>query len=100
MVLGGISFAALVLGLVVPLRWGVWAFVAAAALLFAAMVGIHAATGFEGESIEESLFLFGGSYVSYLGFNVQITYRAFAVPLFALAALMIFRMGRSARADG
>lgn len=88
------TVAGVVLGAVIPTRWGIWGFVAAAALLFVAQVAINTATGFAGSSIEESLLLFNGSYLSYLGFNLQITYRAFALPLLALALPFIFRLSR------
>ncbi len=91
-----IAFAGLVLGAVLPTRWGVLGFVAATAGLFVIQVAINTASGFAGSSIEESLLLFNGSYVSYLGFNLQITYRAFALPLLALALPFIFRLRRDA----
>lgn len=89
-----VSAAALLLGLVLPTRWGVFGFLGAAVLLFAVQVAVNAGTGFAGSSIEESLLLFNGSWLSYLGFNVQITYRAFAPVLLALAVPLMFRMGR------
>ena len=89
-----IALTAAVLGSILPLRWGVAGFLGAAAALFVLQAGISSATGFEGTSIEESLLLFNGSWTSYLGFNLQITYRAFAIPLGALAAVMIFRLSR------
>ncbi|MEO0632822.1 MAG: hypothetical protein AAFY52_01650 [Pseudomonadota bacterium] len=94
MILAGITGAALLAGLLLPLRAGVIGFVAMAALLFLAMAGINTARGFEGTSIEESLLLFNNSWVAYIGFNAQITYRAFALPLLALAFPFIYRMER------
>lgn len=91
-----ISVAALVLGLLIPLRWGVFGFLGTAATLFIAQVVINAAGGYAGSPLSESLLLFGGSWVSYIGFNAQITYRAFAVPLLALGAVIIWRQGRAA----
>ncbi|MCH2164887.1 MAG: hypothetical protein MK098_09580 [Marinovum sp.] len=93
-VLIGVSIVAFIFGIVLPMRWSVWGFVAAVIVLFAAMVGINFASGFAGSSIEESLLLFNGSYLSYLGFNLQISYRAFAPPLLALAVPLIFRLSR------
>ncbi|WP_299284219.1 hypothetical protein [uncultured Tateyamaria sp.] len=87
---------ALVLGCVLPLHWGVLGFLSGALVLFVVQVTINAATGFAGESIEDSLLLFNGSWVAYIGFNLQISYRAFAVPAIALAAALIFRLGRAA----
>lgn len=63
-------------------------YLAAAAMLFILHFGINVASGFESSSIEESLLLFNGSY---LGFNSQITYRAFALPLLVLGAAMVLR---------
>ncbi len=80
------------LGLLIPMRWGVFGFLGAAAFLFALQVAINSATGFEGTSIEDSLLLFNGSYSAFIGFNVQITYRAFALPLLALAVPLVFRL--------
>jgi len=92
-----ITCAALVIGTLIPLRWGLSGFLGAAALLFLTQAGLHSAAGFEGTSIEESLLLFNGSWTSYIGFNLQITYRAFALPVLVLAAILIWRMGRAAR---
>ena len=91
-----ITLAAFILGTVLPLRWGVFGFLAAAAILFLVQATINAAMGFEGIPISDSLLLFNDSYLSYLGFNLQITFRAFALPLLALATPLIFRMGRRA----
>lgn len=95
MLLLGISALALLAGLFLPLHWGVWGFLGTAALLFALHAGINFASGFAGSSIEESLLLFNGSWLSYLGFNLQITYRAFALPLLALATPLIFRLAKA-----
>ncbi|MEL6887634.1 MAG: hypothetical protein AAFO86_02890 [Pseudomonadota bacterium] len=92
--LAGICAAALVLGMTLPVRWGVWGYLGAAALLFIAQAGINTAIGFEGIPISESLLLFNDSYLSYVGFNLQITYRAFALPLLALAVPFLYRMSR------
>ena len=81
-------------GAVLPTRWGVLGFLAAAAGLFLAQFAVNAATGFAGSSIEESLLLFNGSVAAYLGFNLQGTYRIFALPLFALAVPFILRPSR------
>jgi len=85
------SALALILAYFVPLRWGVSGFLGAALLVFAVQAGINTSRGFEGTSIEESLLLFNGSFVSYLGFKLQITYRAFAIPLLVLGAAMVYR---------
>lgn len=90
-----ITAAALVVGFVLPLRAGVLGFVGAAAALFLMQAGIHTARGFEGTSIDESLLLFNGSWAAYIGFNLQITFRGFALPLFALAIPFIYRLGRT-----
>ena len=91
-IVGVIIVAALVLGILMPLRWGVVGFVGVSALLFVVQVLINAAGGYAGSPLSESLLLFGGSWVSYIGFNAQITYRAFAVPLLVLAAIIIWRL--------
>ncbi|WP_299739237.1 hypothetical protein [uncultured Roseobacter sp.] len=93
-----ITVAAVILGVFLPLRWGVFGFLGAAALLFTLQAGIQTASGFEGTSIEESLLLFNGSWGAYLGFNAQITYRSFALPLVLMAASVIFRFARATRA--
>ncbi|MEM1237757.1 MAG: hypothetical protein AAGI10_12355 [Pseudomonadota bacterium] len=93
--LAAMTLAALALGALLPVRWGVFGFLAGAALLFAVQAGINVASGFEGTSIEESLLLFGGSFASYAGFKVLVTYRAFVLPMLALASVVIFRMSRS-----
>ena len=95
-ILIGSLVAALVLGGIVPLRWGVFGFIGAAALLFVAQVVVNAAGGYAGSPLSESLLLFGGSWVSYIGFNAQITYRAFAVPVLVLGAVIIWRQRRPA----
>ena len=87
--------AAVAMGLILPVRWGGWGFVGAAALLFFAQAGINTAMGFEGIPLSDSLLLFNDSYLSYVGFNLQITYRAFALPLLALAVPVLYRMGRT-----
>ncbi|WP_170771039.1 hypothetical protein [Ruegeria lacuscaerulensis] len=91
-----ITGLALVLGLILPLRWGVIGFLAAAAVLFLTQFGVNAGGGFEGTSWEETLILFEGSVVSYIGFNLQITARAFALPLLVLAVVFVRRATASA----
>lgn len=90
-----ITGLALVLGFILPLRWSVFGFLGAVAVLFLTQFGVNAGSGFEGTSWEESLILFEGSVVSYIGFNLQITARAFALPLLVLAAVVVGRFGRS-----
>lgn len=94
MVLLGISALALLAGVFLPQHWGISGFLGTAALLFTLQTAINFASGFAGSSIEESLLLFNGSWLSYLGFNLQITYRAFALPLLALVVPFIFRLSR------
>lgn len=88
--------AALALGALVPRHWGVLGFLAAAAALFLAQTVIRTASGFSDSTIEESLLLFNGSWTSYVGFNMQLTYRAFAVPVLALATVILHRTFRAA----
>lgn len=95
-----ITISALILGALLPLRFGVVGFVAATIVLFLAQLAVNAAGGFAGASIEESLLLFNGSYTAYVGFNLQITYRAFALPVFALALVVIIRLFRRDRVTG
>lgn len=95
MILAAISFAAALLGGLMPLRWGTPGFVVSAICLFLGQAALNTFSGFEGTTIEESLLLFGGSYVSYIGFNLQITYRAFAIPLVALTLPLIYRLSRA-----
>lgn len=92
-----IAAAALVLGVLMPLRWGVLGFLGTVVLLFVAQTSVHLALGFEGTSIEESLLLFNNSWAAYIGFNLQITYRSFTVPVLLLATAVIFRMAKAAR---
>ncbi len=84
----------IVLSLILPLRSGVFGFLSVVLGLFLIQFGVNAGSGFEGTSWEESLILFDGSVVSYIGFNLQITARAFALPLFALAAVFVGRLSR------
>ncbi|WP_298936460.1 hypothetical protein [uncultured Ruegeria sp.] len=94
MLVYAISGFALLLGLILPLRWGVVGFLGAVAVLFLTQFGVNAGGGFEGTSLEESLILFEGSMVSYIGFNLQITARAFALPLLVLAVVVVGRFKR------
>ncbi len=91
MLVYAISGFALVLGLILPLRWGVIGFLGAVLVLFLTQFGVNASSGFEGTSWEESLILFESSVLSYLGFNLQITGRAFALPLLVLAVVVVGR---------
>lgn len=91
-----ISIAAIIIGFVVPLRWGVFGFLGAVIVLFIAQMLISAAGGYAGSPLSESLLLFGGSWVSYVGFNAQLTYRAFMVPVLLLGAVVIWRQRRAA----
>ena len=60
-------------------------FLLAAALLLLVSFGVRAFQGFEGLPLSESLLLFEGSWVAYFGFNLQVAYRAFALPLLVLS---------------
>ena len=96
-------FVAIVTGLAVsagafiPTRWGLFGYLGAAATLYLTFFAMLALRGFEGLPLEESLLLFEGSMVAYLGFNLQVAYRAFALPLFFLSAIFVFRLQRTAR---
>ena len=89
-----ISGLALVLGLILPLRWGVFGFLGAVAVLYLTQFGVTAGSGFEGASWDETLILFEGSVVSYIGFNLQITARAFALPLLLVSTIVVWRFRR------
>jgi len=89
-----IALSAFALGFVLPIRWGVFGFIGAAIGLFFLQAGINIGTGYGGIPIEDSLGLFGDSWASYTGFNLKITYRAFAPVLLALAAPFVFRLSR------
>ncbi|KEJ91083.1 hypothetical protein [Sulfitobacter donghicola] len=86
---------ALAVGIFLPLRWHLWGFLAASAALFIAQAGVSTAGGYEGLPFAETLVFFNESWASYVGYNLQLTYRAFALPLFALAVPFVFRLGRS-----
>ncbi len=86
------SAAAYALGALLPVRRPLWGFLAAAAILFCAQATIRTAAGFSGSTIEESLLLFNGSWASYIGFNLQLTLRAFALPLLVLSSVTIWRL--------
>lgn len=90
-----ITAMALFLGLILPLRWGVFGFLAGVAVLFLAQFGMNASRGFEGTSWDETLILFEGSVASYIGFNLQITARAFALPLLVLAVVVVGRFKKA-----
>ena len=96
-VLAFTTLLALVLGLLLPKHWGVTGFVGATVFIFLFQVALNAGSGFAGSSIEDSLVFFNGSYASYIGFNLQITYRAFALPLIVLAIPIVFRLSRSSQ---
>ena len=94
MLIAILALAGFAIGCILPTRWGVFGFVGAAFLVFAVQVAVNFFTGVSGASLEESLALFNGSWASYFGFNLQITYRAFAPVLLALAVPFIFRLSR------
>lgn len=91
-----ITLAGLGLGLLLPLRWRALGFLGAAALLFLTQAAIHTAMGFEGTPLSETMLLFNNSWPAYIGYNLQISFRSFALPLLALATPLIFRLGRRA----
>lgn len=94
-----VSLVAFVLGIVVPIRWGVWGFIGFSLLFFMVMAAVKTSIGFGGPSIKDSLVLFNDSWASYIGFNIQVTYRAFAPVLLALSVPFIFRLSRAAHSD-
>jgi hypothetical protein len=83
---------AVVVGAVLPLRWGVWGLLGACAVLFLVHAGVNTARGYEGIPFEETLLLFNDSWVSYVGYNLQITYRAFVLPVLGVAVPLVFRL--------
>jgi len=92
-----IAVAAFALGVFLPTRWGVFGFIAAAIGLFSAQAGIGIRSGYGGMPMQDSLGLFGDSWASYIGFNLKLTYRAFALVLLALAVPFVFRLSKVAR---
>lgn len=90
-----ITAAACLTAFFLPTHWGAAGFLGAALSLFVLHAGLNTAMGFAGTSIEESLLLFNGSWMSYFGFNLQITYRAFTLPLLAVAAGYVWRLAKS-----
>ena len=89
-----ITVTAFALGIILPTRWGVFGFIAAAIGLFAAQAGIDISSGYGGLAIQDSLALFGDSWASYIGFNLKVAYRAFALVLLALTVPFIFRLSK------
>ncbi|WP_050927924.1 hypothetical protein [Aestuariivita boseongensis] len=94
MLVAVITGLAVLAGLFLPLRWGVFGFLGAATLLYLGFFALLAARGFEGLPLSESLLLFEGSTVAYLAFNLQVAYRAFALPVLVLAAVFVLRQQR------
>ena len=92
-----VSGLAVLAGVFIPTRWGLIGFLGAAAILYLTFFAMLALRGFEGLPLAESLLLFEGSMVAYLGFNLQVAYRAFALPLLILSAIFILRQQRTAR---
>ena len=92
-----VSGLAVLAGVFIPTRWGLIGFLGAAATLYLTFFAMLALRGFEGLPLAESLLLFEGSMVAYLGFNLQVAYRAFALPLLVLSAIFILRQQRTAR---
>lgn len=90
------TLTALILGTLLPLQRALLGFFAAVAFLFLTQAAIHTAMGFEGTPLSETMLLFNNSWPAYIGYNLQITFRSFALPLLALATPLIFRMGRQA----
>jgi len=81
------------LGILRPLGKGIVGFLASAAVLFFLQFLARTGSGFEGLPLSESIALFEDSWVAYFGFNAQVTYRAFALPLLVLAIFTIIAMG-------
>lgn len=94
-----IVLAACVLGIVMPIRWGVMGFVGFSLLFFILLGVVKMSDTFGFSSTEDNLILFNGSWVSYIGFNLQIAYRAFASVLLAFSIPFIFRLSRAARLE-
>lgn len=94
-----IVLAAFVLGIVMPIRWGVIGFVGFSLLFFILLAAVKMNDAFGFSSIENTLVLFNGSWESYIGFNVKLAYRAFASVLLAFSVPLIFRLSRAARLE-
>ncbi len=90
-----ITAAGFALGMTVPNRAHAWAFLISASLLFCTLVLSNAfLIGFVGPGLADNLAYFDGSLTSYLGYNVQISYRVFSLPLVALAVPFVYRLRR------
>lgn len=94
-----IVLAACVLGIVMPIRWGVMGFVGFSLLFFILLAAAKMSDTFGFSSTEDTLVLFNGSWVSYLGFTVKLAYRAFASVLLAFCVPLIFRLSRAVRLE-
>ncbi len=92
-----ITGLAVLAGLFIPSRWGFIGYLASVAVLFFSFFAMLALRGFEGLPLAESLLLFEGSTLAYLGFNLQVAYRAFALPLLVVSAILVWRLLRAAR---
>lgn len=90
---------AFVLGVVMPIRWGVMGYIGFSLLLFTVLAILKMSDVFGGSSFENTLALFNDSWVSYIGFNVKLAYRAFASVLLAFSVPLIFRLSRAARPE-
>lgn len=95
-----VALVAFVLGIVMPLRWGVFGYFGFSLLFFVVMAAVKTSIGFGGPSINDSLALFNNSWASYIGFNIRVTYRAFALVILALSVPFIFRLSRATRPRG
>ncbi|MEL6099823.1 MAG: hypothetical protein AAFR68_00765 [Pseudomonadota bacterium] len=87
---------ALIVGFAVPRSLATSGYLIAVLVVFLSDFLIRSLSGFAGKDFEESLLLFGGSYAAYFGFNAQVTYRAFALPLLVLSAVFVYRLSREA----
>ena len=94
--IAAVSVLAALLGVFLVPRLGALGFIIAAILVFAAQFGWNAATGYEGLPWADSLVFFNNSLSSYFGYNAQITYRAFAIPLAVLGLASVIGLGRRA----
>lgn len=85
------ALAVLLAWTIVP-RLGTFGFVLSALVLFLLHVAVLTLSGFEGSTWEESLLLFNGSALAFIGFNAQVAYRALALPLFVLGLVGLWRL--------
>ena len=91
-----VTVAGFLLGSTVPLSTRLWGYLACVVSLFGVLLVTNAfVLGFVGPGIADNLLYFDGSLGAYIGYNLQISYRAFAAPLLATTLPVIYRLTRT-----